>query len=393
MSLTFREPSNSSIDHLVTLCSPTLNSSDNLLLTPLLDELNRSSSDEAGIEDEPEVSNVMVHSSLLNTSTPIQIPITAFPFTPPTRIIKDLIIAVDSGIITLGILRGGGIAFAVRGAAVCYSGKNLLILRYRTGALFINQQNVLPVFRYIGTRLGNPDLYVTEHNGQLIPQASVIQNANQITDRCRNFVERMIQEEAIGILASNGGGTLLIDGALAISYDTPGAYLKTMISSARNRAIAICAISKRSHVTIGGLPIDALFDQYPTFVGFAPLFAALETERQGYRALNLRPASEISEAEEIYAVRFGFGPPALTFRVDVCGSPAAPKEDVLNDIYSKTQMYGGYPRPLIDAHHYSTFLPGDAVSILADLVVRTGIQIKEQPSMGVLFQPFGAFGK
>lgn len=74
----------------------------------------------------------------------------------------------------------------------------------------------MPVFRYIGTRSGSPDRYVKEENNQLIPQPSVIESINQITDRCRNFVERMIQEEALGILAGNGGGTLLIDGALAV---------------------------------------------------------------------------------------------------------------------------------------------------------------------------------
>jgi len=68
-------------------------------------------------------------------------------------------------------------------------------------------------------------------------------------------------------------------------------------------------------------------------------------------------------------------------------------DDVINDVYSKCQLYGGYPKALIDAHQYSAFLGSDKLLLLADLVVRTGLTVKEQPSLGVLFQPFGAFGK
>lgn len=393
MPLTFLDPSNPWIDRLVELCTPApAPLAQGLLITPPLAELDSASAEaELSTEDD---STLPAPPTAASMGQPLRsIPIQAFSFTPPTRVIKDLTLAVDSGVVTLGYLAGGGVAFAIRGAAVCYAGKNLLILRYKTGPLLITRANILPVFRYVGVRLGAPDLYVTEQHGHLVPQPSVIESINQMTDRCRNFVERMIQEEALGLLAGNGGGTLLIDGALAVSYDTPHTYLETMLRTAYGRAIGVCAISKRSRIAIGGIPVDALFDQYPTFVGYAPLRHAIELERQGYEALNMRPARAVTEAEELYAVRFGFGPPGLTFRVDVNGSAAATKEDILNDVYFKTQIYGGYPRPLIDAHQYSSFMAGEALALLADLVVRTGIRIKEQPSMGVLFQPFGAFGK
>ncbi|WP_129630253.1 DNA double-strand break repair nuclease NurA [Candidatus Oscillochloris fontis] len=390
MTITFLDSSNQWIDHLVELCTPVpAQTTQGLLITPPLVDLKASVSDDLA-EDVPIFPDT--------PATPIgetyrQIPIEAFVFTPPTRVVRGLMVAVDSGVITLGNLVGGGVAFAIRGSAVCFADKNLLILRYKTGPLLITQKNILSVFRYIGTRLGNPDLYVKEENNQLIPQPSVIESTNQITDRCRNFIERMIQEEALGILAGNGGGTLLVDGALTVSYDTPKIYLEMMLRTASRRSIGVCAISKRSRISIGGVPVDSLFDAYPTFVGYAPLLQAIDLERQAYSDLKLRSANDITEAEEVYAVRFGFGPPGLTFRVDVTGSPAASKVDVLNDVYFNAQMVGGYPKPLIDAHQYSSFLPGEAMSLLADLVARTGIRTKEEPSMGILFQPFGAFGK
>jgi hypothetical protein len=83
----------------------------------------------------------------------------------------------------------------------------------------------------------------------------------------------------------------------------------------------------------------------------------------------------------------------LTYRVDISKSYGSTDADVINTLYNKCPIYGGYPKHLIDAHQYSTFMGGEALSLLADLVVRTKMKVKEDPSMNVLFQPFGAFGK
>ena len=384
MPIIFQDASNRSIDHLVSLCSPAgVAPPSGLLLTPPIDEIAYSPAttdqDLAEPPDEP--------------APAITGTIQAYPFTASQRLFQDFIIAVDSGVITLGEIAGGGVAFAIRGAAVCVAGKQLLILRYNTGALLLTPANKLTVFRFIGERLGDPDIYVKEENGHLLPQASAFETANQATDRCRNFVERMIQEEAIAILSENHGGLLLIDGALTVSYDTPKIYLHTMLRSAQMHGVDICAISKRSNITIGGVPVSAIFDAYPTFVGFSPLFNVIEQERAAYAQHNIRAGRDVTAGTELYAARFGFGPPGVTFRVDVNKSMGSTDADVINDVYNKCQIYGGYPRPLIDAHQYSQFLAGDAMTLLADLVVKTGLRAREQPSLGVLFQPFGAFGK
>lgn len=143
----------------------------------------------------------------------------------------------------------------------------------------------------------------------------------------------------------------------------------------------------------GGYLIDALFDPYPTFVGYARLIEAIDREREAYEGLSVRAAKDITVGTEVFAVRFGFGPPGLTFRADISKSWGSTDEDVINDVYERCQLYGGYPRLLIDAHQYSAFLGAEKFGILADVVVRTGMRVKEEPSMSVLFQPFGAFGK
>src|SRR2546426_2661587 len=128
---------------------------------------------------------------------------------------KRLLIAVDTGIVNLGEFVGGGIAFAVRGTAVCLMEDQIIVLKYNTGALLIDGQNRIPVFKYMGHRLGNEELYLTRNEqGNLVPRPSAFETGNQIRDRCRNFVERMIQEEVLGILSANQKGLLPIDGAL-----------------------------------------------------------------------------------------------------------------------------------------------------------------------------------
>lgn len=310
--------------------------------------------------------------------------------------VRRLVIAVDCGIVHLGEFVGGGIAFAIRGSAVCLMPDEVVVLRYNTGPLLVDSRNCVPIFRYIGHRLGDETLYLVRlDNGELVPDPGVLGNINQIQDRCRNFVERMIQEEALGILVSNGRGLLLLDGALpAGTYDTPAAYLKQMLDTAATNKVDVIAVSKKSNISVAGKPITALFDDQPTFVGYIPLQEALEREREKYvKEGRARTVSAITMADELYAVRFGLGPPAMAFRVDVRSSISSTPVEVLNNAVAQCPIHGCYPRPLIEAHQFSSFLFQDVQLLTADVVVRTGARPREDPSMGWMFQPFGALGK
>lgn len=317
--------------------------------------------------------------------------------TTPERVSpRRLLIAVDGGIVNLGEFMGGATAFAVRGAAIVLIENELIVLRYNTGALLIDENNRVPVFRYIGHRLGNEELYLARtESGRLVPRPSAFETPNQIQDRCRNFVERMIQEEALGILLGNGAGLLLLDGALpAGTFDTPLTYLEDFLRTAANGSVDVAAVSKKSSVSLAGRHISDLFDDDPSFVGYLPLKEAIRMEREQLVDKGLaREASAITLANEMFAVRFGLGPPALAFRVDVHNSIQLTATDVVHSIFDGCQIQGCYPRPLIDAHQASSFFFQDVQALTADLVARTGAIPKEDPSMGWMFQPFGAFGK
>lgn len=310
---------------------------------------------------------------------------------------SNAVVAVDAGIIDLGELVSGGVAFAVRGSAVCYPPNNAspFVCHYNTGALVVDQQNQLELFHYMGHRLGQGNLFVNIQpaGAYTSKSAGMSDTPNKIRDRFRNFVERIIQEEAVGILESYGGGILLVDGAMSAgTFDTPESFVRNLLLQSRNRGIDVVAISKKTRITVNGRPISSLFAEQPEFIGYAPLSNVLQQERQAM-AMNgqsARSVSAISLADQIFAVRFGYAPQGLTFRADVHPALGRLPSEVLDRVYSLCQIYGGYPRPLIESHQYSSFLYQDVQALLVDIIVRLGVEIQTQQSMEVLFQPFGA---
>lgn len=343
------------------------------------------------------INDIQEESDLFEGPIPIHLSqaTTAQNFDVP-QLSSQIIIAVDTGVIHLGEFVGGGIAFAVRGAAYCLINDNIWILRYNTGAILVDNRNMIPLFLYIGKRLGNQELYLDQlDNGKFVLKQGILSTANQVQDRCRNFVERMIQEEAISIMIQNKRGLLLIDGALpAGTYDTPAHYLENMLDTTVRNCINVAGISKKTRIAVAGKPIPSLFDEQPSFVGYMPLMERIRVEREDLIQQGMaRSVEGITMGNELFAVRFGLGPPALTFRVDVKNSIRSTPDEVLNEIYSDCQIHGCYPRPLIEAHQQSSFLYQDVCTLLSDLIVRTGVQPKERQSMDWLFAPIGSFGK
>ena len=57
---------------------------------------------------------------------------------------NKIVIAVDTGLVHLGEFIGGGIAFAIRGAAVCLiGGQPDVVLRYNTGPILADHKNIV----------------------------------------------------------------------------------------------------------------------------------------------------------------------------------------------------------------------------------------------------------
>ncbi|MCC3419330.1 MAG: DNA double-strand break repair nuclease NurA [Microcoleus sp. PH2017_29_MFU_D_A] len=330
------------------------------------------------------------------------------PMKRPKRRNPPPIIAVDAGVVNLGSLARGGIVFAVRGAACYYTSEgNVIILRYNTGAIAIDNTNKLKVLYEMGKRFGAPEFFVKEVkplDGEpyFIEKSGVVASPDQLQDRFRNFVERIIQEEAVGILKKYGGGILLIDGALpAGSFDTPQDYIlnqsrqKGMLYECNQNLIDVVAISKKTRITVEGIPIqNFLNEKYGAdFVGYVPIKDAVEQERREAKGTGQSGRIRVTVAKQMYAARFGFGPSSITFRVDLHNCRGQTADEVINDVYNHCRIYGGYPKPLIEAHQYSCFLFQDFQNILAQAAIKLGAKPQEQPTMEVLFQPFGSFGK
>ena len=346
---------------------------------------------DAAVEDEQEEEEFTPR--LLNIGREITKRAFSQPTTPP---VSDAVIAVDAGVVNLGELARGGTAFAVRGSAVCYPPNNAkpFICRYNTGALVIDKQNQLFLFHYLGHRLGRDDKFVNikRRPFEYSLKQGITDTPNQIQDRFRNFVERMIQEEAIAVLESYGGGILLVDGALAgETYDTPKEYMDSLLNHCYQHRIHVVGISKKTRITVGGRTIANLFFEQPEFIGYAPLKDIIAQERQEAAAKNqsLRSIEDLTIADEIYAVRFSYTPPGITYRTDVKPASGYPPYNIVEQVYDRCQIYGGYPRPLIEAHQYSSFLYQDVQTLLVEVVVKHGVRPQEEPSMEVLFQPFG----
>jgi hypothetical protein len=389
--LKFQESSNASIDELVRLVQENLeNELEGQSLTfPEMDEVIADGSD---IEPEEKTD-----ASLFDPLSRIRMEgkrkrVGERPAPRPYNLV-----AVDSGIVGLGELEGGGTCFAVRAAAIVVPDNEgvVTLLKYNTGPLVLGQANRIPVFRFIGRRLGKEDLYIDTSVNPPVERDSAIALANQLQDRVRNFVERMVQEEATGVLAAMQGGVLLIDGALpAATFDTPRMYTKGLLRKAQENGIDVVALSKKTRIAVGGRPLATLFSgkNYETFTGYASLKDQLALERNSSSSSG-RTVNDITSAEQIYAARFAFGPQAITFRVDVNPRAGRTADEAMEAFFNGAEFYGGYPRALIDAHHQSVFLSGDPLTMRAELVAKYGLRPQPVPDLNHLFQPYGAFGK
>jgi hypothetical protein len=317
----------------------------------------------------------------------------------PNRLHPPPVVAVDAGVISLGDLAKGGTVFAVRGSACLYTPEGeVIVLRYNTGAIAIDNENKLKVLHFVGKVLDDEQFFVKvlSEPPYFQEKQGVLSTSNQVQDRIRNFVERVIQAEAVSILSNYGGGILLIDGALpARTFDTPPKYISDMLDFCNKNRIDVAAISKKTRITVKGIPIQNLFDEKygSDFVGYVALKNIVEHERRSDKKSGINVRIKITVAKEMFAARFGFGELSLTFRVDVNNCRGKTAEQVINDIYNYCFIYGGYPKPLIEAHQNSCFLFQDFQSLVAQATVYLGAKPQEQPTMETIFQPFGAFGK
>lgn len=168
-----------------------------------------------------------------------------------------------------------------------------------------------------------------------------------------------------------------------------------MLDECNKNLIDVVAISKKTTITVAGIPIQKfLTEAYGAdFIGYVPIKKLLQDERRKAQKAGGKNRIRVTKASEMYAAKFGFSPTSMTFRVDLHNCRGMTTDEVINDVYNYCRIYGGYPKPLIEAHQNSCFLFQDFQNILAQATVKLGSKPQFQPSMDILFQPFGASGK
>lgn len=318
---------------------------------------------------------------------------------------RGTLIAVDANVVPLGWLPTGGVVCAIRAAALCVPLHSAVaspmgvVYRYSTGALMFDQQNISVLGHYVGSRLGDEDMLVSLSPSppHYLTKASVHLTPDAMPDRIRSFVERLVLEDAVALLAASDGGHLVLDGSLGYGiFDTPSAYLNSFLAACQRKNINVIAVSKTSRMSVSGVPITALFHALPGFVGYQAILGLLEDERQSLRAAGDYEGKVVewsqhalTAADAMYAVKFAVYPDAA-YRVDVHPALGHLPDDVLDAFYHHCPITCGYPAPLVHAHQFSGFLLPDVQSLIAQATIQFGVRPSMPPTLETLYQPFGS---
>jgi hypothetical protein len=287
------------------------------------------------------------------------------------------VIAVDCGIVRLGETENG-LVIALRATLVC-DGIPANGQLYRSGPIYLHNDQKLRVLHQIGRHLGNEDIFVRIDHSQDPPglvavKAGVADDAHQYGDRFRNWLERLVQRVAVDRVSN---GIILLDGALTLrTRDTPEQFLHELASTAGNRGNALVGLSKQSRLLIRSRPIRFWLTDAPN--------------RACYR--NLSPLMDQGEGSErilgsLFAARLSrVGP---TFRLDVRPAPGQTSREVLNQFFSSVLMRGGYPDILVRAHTFSYFTSPDVIGLQAQAGARYSLVPQAEVNLSGIFGPFG----
>jgi hypothetical protein len=285
--------------------------------------------------------------------------------------------AVDCGIVRLGETENG-LVIALRATLVC-DGVPASGQVYRSGPIYLRNDQKLRVLHQIGRHLGNENIFVRIDHAQDPPRlvavkAGVADDAHQYGDRFRNWLERLVQRVAVRTVTN---GIVLLDGALTLrTRDTPERFLHELASTAAESGNALVALSKQSRLLVRSRSIRFWLADAPN--------------RACYR--NLSPLMDRGEGAErvlgsLYAARFS--PAGPTFRLDVRPTPGQTDREVLNQFYSSVLMRGGYPDILVRAHTFSYFTAPDVIGLQAQAGARYSLVPQAEVSLSGIFGPFG----
>lgn len=291
---------------------------------------------------------------------------------------KCPVCAVDCGIVRLGETENG-LVIALRASVVKDEHGKSNVLLYRSGPIYLNNNHKTEIFYNIGQQLLKPNIFVDLENTDpdnpkvIGVKRGVADNANQYSDRFRNWFERIIQKVAVESIAN---GIILLDGSLTKNTrDTPTIFLEHLSELANEKGNAIIAISKKSSLLINEKPIRFWLDDIKNKACYKDITSLM------------RKAKRERVLGNTYVARFSnLGP---TFRVDVKTAPGQSDKEAIDLFYTNAFLKGGYPDILVRAHSYSYFTPPVVTELQAQARVLYKLIPKGEADLGSIFAPFG----
>lgn len=197
---------------------------------------------------------------------------------------------------------------------------------------------------------------------------------HKMTDRIRNFFERLAQRYACRIVK---GGIVLWDGSLtAGTVDTPLEVMERTLSIAGENNNSVAAVSKQSmlRTRLGERILDLLEGE----VG--PRYKDINEQISAHQLSRI--------LGRVHVVKFT--PHGFSFRVDISPRPGQSCGEVLSLLKGNVSFYNGYPDPLRQAHISAYFTPYEVLSLQSMAVEKYHMRVI--PTFDVKRHILGPFG-
>lgn len=283
------------------------------------------------------------------------------------------VVAVDSGLARLGETEDG-LIIALRGTIVLVANGDTELHLYRTGPIYLRNQDRLHILHMIGANLGKEDIFVELENGTPTKvKSGVADDAQKYADRFRNWFERILQRIAVRAVSQ---GLVMIDGALTKNTrDTPTEFLNELEQLSNENGNAIVGISKQSRLQVSGRSVRFWLSENPGAICYRRLSQLMSTELR-QRVMG-----------STYAIRFS--PQGATFRVDVKPIEGQSENEAIETIFSSCLIRGGYPDILVRAHTHSYFTSPNMAELQAQCGVKYRLRAEPELELTGIFGPFG----
>jgi len=249
------------------------------------------------------------------------------PSSPPVPVV-----AVDAASVRLGET-DQGIVSAVRVAVVSQGPPGLAIERFGPYLAHVTEQN-----KKVFTDFFESEVF-------RLPRSYPTPGLVKMTDRLRNYIERLAQRHATSGLEQ---GIVLWDGAIRETVDTPVHLVRESIGMAHGKGSSVVGISKKTTIRLEtGEQVLGLLEREARSC-WIDIDGLLTPSLKGH-FLGL-----------VHVVKFtedGF-----PFRVDV--APVSGDTcSVLERLKASVGFYNGYPEPLRQAHINAYFTPDEILSL------------------------------